>query len=125
MIPLFITMEVNEIKNFTSETKLSKFKQVSHYQLFNHYLNIHFHILTYPMLFQLHVHFRQLHLHWRLRFGFHRSHSCRGPYMEVRVTYIHTGYRNTWTYDSCRISTQLIHQEPAFAASIGSEAYHP
>ena len=46
-------MEVSEIKKFTNETKLSDFKQVNHYQLFNHYMNSHFHILTYPILFQL------------------------------------------------------------------------
>ena len=111
-------------KTFTSETKVSNFKQVNHYQLFNHYLNIHFHILTHPLLFQLHLHFRQIHITC-IQFCFHSSHSCRGPCMEVRVTYIHIGYPNTWTYDSCKISTQLIHREPASAASTGSEAYHP
>ena len=125
MIPLFLITEVSEIKNFTSEAKLSNFKQDNHYWLFNHYMNIHFHILTPSPLFQLHLHFRQIHHHKCLRFGSHRSHSYRGPYIVVWVTYIHIGYPNTWTYNSCKISTQLIHQEPASAASVGSKGNHP
>ena len=39
IIPLFLTNEVNEIKKFTSETKLSNYKQGNHYRLFNHYVN--------------------------------------------------------------------------------------
>ena len=41
------------------------------------------------------------------------------------MTYIHIGYPNTCTYNSCKISTQLIHQEPASAASVGSKGNHP
>ena len=51
--------------------------------------------------------------------------SYRGPHIVVWVTYLHIGYPNTRTYDSCKISTQLIRQEPASAASIGSEGSHP
>ena len=61
MIPLFLTKGDNEKKNFTSETKLSNFKQENHYQLFNHCLNINFHILTHPPLSQLHLHFHRIY----------------------------------------------------------------
>ena len=87
-------------------------------------MNIHFHILTHP-LFQIHLYFRQIHHHKCFRFGSHRNHSYRGPYIIARVTYIHIGYPNTCTYNSCKISTQLIHQEPASAASVGSKGNHP
>ena len=88
-------------------------------------MNIHFPILTHPPLLQLHLHFRQIHHHKCLCFGSHRSHSYRVPHIVVRVIFKHIGYPNTCTYNSCKISTKLIHQEPASAASVGSKGNHP
>ena len=47
------------------------------------------------------------------------------PQLQRSAHSIHFGYPNSRTYDSCKISTQLIHREPAFAGSIGSKGNHP
>ena len=47
------------------------------------------------------------------------------PQLQRSAHSIHFGYPNSRTYDSCKISTQLIHREQAFAASIRSKGNHP
>ena len=123
MIPLFLTKKVNEIKHFTSEANLSNFKQNNHYQLFNHYLNIHFYIATHPLSSQLYLHFRQVSSlasslwfsqEWQLERSAHRC-PCE----------LHTHWlRKHLDLQQLQDINSICSLEPASPASIGSEANH-
>ena len=112
MIPLFLITEISEIKNVPSEAKSSNFNQDNHYWLFNHYLNIHFHILTHPPLFQLHLHFCPTHHHKCLHFGFRRSHSHRGKHIVYTLVTQTVGRTTAARYQLNKLIGNQLPQHP-------------